>query len=285
MNIFSKLEQLINLTESEKILVDFIKKYPMEFSEMRVNEICQYCFISKSTIYRLCKKLEVDGISELKLIVATDFKDYQKEEINYDFPFGANQPEHEIINNLETLYKYTIKNTKNLFDPENIRNVAKALKNAKQIDIYASAGNVFFAENFKFQMEEIGKTVTAPVDEYVQRLMAARGDKNHIAMIISFDGRSRFLDIILKILKKNQTPIVLITSTMSKKLQEYADYVVYMSSYENHYNKISSFSTRLTLLYILDVLYANYFGLDYDENYTYKISTFHKMNRRRPTLE
>ncbi len=37
-----------------------------------------------------------------------------------------------------------------------------------------------------------------------------------------------------------------------------ADYKIYMSSYENHYNKISSFLTRMTLLYILFILKEKY---------------------------
>ena len=43
------------------------------------------------------------------------------------------------------------------------------------------------------------------------------------------------------------------------------DYYLYISPYENHYKKISSFSTRLSLLYILDVLYTCLFKLDYDQ--------------------
>ena len=50
-----------------------------------------------------------------------------------------------------------------------------------------------------------------------------------------------------------------------------------MSHHEDHYHKISSYSTRLSLLYILDVLYTCYFELDYEENLSKKLHYYHHM--------
>ena len=52
-----------------------------------------------------------------------------------------------------------------------------------------------------------------------------------------------------------------------------------MNPYENHYRKISSFSTRLTLLYILDCLYTCYFELDYENNIKNKIEYYESMRK------
>ena len=45
----------------------------------------------------------------------------------------------------------------------------------------------------------------------------------------------------------------------------------------NHYKKISSFSTRLSILYILDVLYTCYFKLDYQENIEKKLAYYNNI--------
>ena len=50
--------------------------------------------------------------------------------------------------------------------------------------------------NFQFQMQEIGKQVNVPIDEYQQRLIAASSDENHLAIIITFGGRGILSDII-----------------------------------------------------------------------------------------
>ena len=39
------------------------------------------------------------------------------------------------------------------------------MQKAKIIDVYTLAGNVNFALNFQFQMQEIGRIVNVPIDE------------------------------------------------------------------------------------------------------------------------
>lgn len=67
MNIFSKLNKLTNLTESEKTLVKYMQDNIESFVKMSASEISETCFISTSTIYRLCQKLDLSGLSELKV--------------------------------------------------------------------------------------------------------------------------------------------------------------------------------------------------------------------------
>ena len=67
MNIFSKLEHMVDLTANEKIVVDYIKKNPQEFVKKSAMTISKECFVSTSTIYRLCDKLGLSGLSELKV--------------------------------------------------------------------------------------------------------------------------------------------------------------------------------------------------------------------------
>lgn len=279
MNIFSKIDQLIDLTENEKILVDFIKTNYFEFVNMEVKDICSRCFVSKSTIYRLCKKLGLSGISQLKVEISTGVKYYKEDDVDYDFPIKSNQTQHEILNNIKTIYNNTINNTYNLMDSQELMNVVSKLKQAKMIDIYTSAGHTFFAENFKFQMSEIGVRVNVPIEDYEQHLSASTSGKGHIAIVISFGGRGRLINSIIGLLKETNTPIVLITSTDDNPLKKYANNILYMSSFENHFNKISSFSTRLSLLYILDSIYACYFKIDYNKNLKYKTDTYKRMRK------
>lgn len=278
MNIFSKMNQMVDLTNSEKTLVQFMKEHYIDFSSMSIDEVCNVCYISKPTVYRLCKKLSIPGFSELKLLATRDYKDYIGERtLDYDFPIKSNETQYEIIKNIQSIYKQTITSTYNLADLEQLRLTAEEMKKAKHIDIYTSAGNVFFAENFQFQMLEMGIHVNVPIEEYQQHLSAASSDKNHIAIIISFGGRGRIIEDIAAILNERKTPIILISSTEDNPLKKYTSRHHYMASYENHFNKISSFSTRLSLLYILDCIFGCYFKLDYEHNLDEKLNIYKRM--------
>ena len=92
MNIFSKLDNLTDLTANEQTLVDYMKNNPERFVNMSADEISAACFVSIPTIYRLCKKLKLNGLSQLKMVVSNSIRDYMKEKngIDYNYPFSQN---------------------------------------------------------------------------------------------------------------------------------------------------------------------------------------------------
>ncbi len=276
MNIFSKLKHITDLTDNEKIIVNYIKEHTEDFIRLSATEISRQCYVSTSSIYRLCQKVGVSGLSELKVLVSASIDNYLKEEegFDYNYPIKHHQSQHQITKALKEVYEQTLISTQNLIDLEQLRLIVSQMDKAKIIDIYTSAGNIYFAENFKFQMQEIGIQVNVPQEEYLQRLTAASSDDTHLAFIISFGGRGLLTSYFVQALKAVKTPIVLISSTHDNPLMPYADFQLFMSSYEDHYNKISSFSTRLSLLYILDCLYTCFFDLHYESNVEKKLSYY-----------
>lgn len=282
MNIFIKLDKLTDLTQNEKTLVYYMQNNSEDFIRMSASEISKACFISTSSIYRLCKKVGLAGLAELKVQVSLSINEYLKEQnsLNFDYPFKQNETQNQVVLKMKELYEQTIQSSLNLIDLNTLKLVASILKKAIYIDFYTSAGNIYFAENFKFQMQEIGTFINVPIEEYHQLLTASTSDEKHVAIIVSFEGRGLITKNLANILKKNNTPIILISSTNDNPITKYADYHLYLSSNENHFNKISSFSTRLSLLYLLDCIYTCYFKFDYEKNVNYKLSTYKKLSSK-----
>ena len=260
-------------------MADYILKHPEDVLKMSSKDLGKVCFVSTATVYRLCDKLGLSGFSDLKIKITSSLDDYRKsnEDFNFDFPVNQFQTHYEIIQKIKEDYEQTLNLTANLFSLDQLRLIASAMEKAQIIDVYTSAGNINFALNFQFQMQEIGIQVNVPIDEYQQRLIAASSNENHLAIIITFGGRGILSDILPRILHKVKTPIVLISSYDYTFKDFDADYQLYISPYENHYKKISSFSTRLSILYILDVLYTCYFKLDYQENIEKKLAYYNNI--------
>ena len=280
MNIFSKLNKITNLTENEKTLVKYIENNSEDFIKMSAIEISEVAFVSTSTIYRLFQKLNLAGLSELKPQVSMSISEYLKEDtsIDYNYPFKENETQNQITIKIKELYEQTLISTLNLIDTKQLKLISNVLNKSHHIDFYTSAGNIYFAQNFKFQIQEIGTFVNVPIEEYHQLLTASTSDESHVAIIVSFEGRGFIIEKLARTLKTNKTPIILISSTNKNSLTKYANYHLYLSSNENHYNKISSFSTRLSLLYILDCIYTSYFKFNYNKNITYKLDAYKKLS-------
>ena len=97
-NVF-KLNKLTNLTENKKILVKYIQDNTEIFVKMSASEISEACFVSTSTIYRLCQKLDLSGLSELKVQASSSINEYliESSSLDYNYPFKQNETEHEIV--------------------------------------------------------------------------------------------------------------------------------------------------------------------------------------------
>jgi DNA-binding MurR/RpiR family transcriptional regulator len=171
---------------------------------MSSKDLGKACFVSTATVYRLCDELNLAGFSDLKIKITSSLNDYLKSNGDFNFDFPVNP--YEIVHKIKEDYEQTLNLTANLFSLDQLRLIASAMKKAKVIDIYTSAGNINFALNFQFQMKEIGIDVNVPIDEYHQRLTAASSNQEHLAIVITFGGRGILSDILPRILTKTKTP-------------------------------------------------------------------------------
>lgn len=278
MNIYVQLRDKEHFSENEKRIADYICDHPAAVLSMSVNQLKEKTYVSGAAIYRLCDKLGVSGFSDLKIRLSADLDDYlHGREFNYDFPVAKDQTYYEIMSGLKENYARTVDSTIDHLRADQLRLAVSAMKRARQIDFYTSAGNIWFAKNFAFQMQEIGVTVHVPIDEYEQRLSAASSDLSHLAILLTFEGRGLLPHILSDLLKENGVPTLLICSPNQTAIR--GDYTLHISPHENHYKKISSFSTRLSVLYILDVLYTCYFEKDFDANFHRKMNDYAKMRQ------
>ena len=276
MNVLKQLQAARGFTEQERAVALTILDDPEAFLRENGKQLARRSYTSQATLYRLCAKLGCAGLADLKMRVSGALESYRQEDgsFNFDFPILPDQTPAEIIRNLREDYAQTVIATQNLFDAAELERCVEALRGARQIDVYTSAGNVPFAMNFRFQMAEIGVPVHVPVEEYEQRLAASASDGEHVAVMISFGGRGLLAGGIIRLLKENGTPVILISSAAGTHLDEFATYHLRLCERENHYLKISSFSTRLSLLYVLDCLYAAYFERNYASNFSHKLALY-----------
>lgn len=275
MNILTTLQNLTDLTSTETRLAEYILKNPLEFISISPKEIPSKVFVSMPTVYRLIHKLGLNGMNDFKLELKSALRNESETPVkNLNFPIDSLASVDEILLRLKDVYTYTIADTLEAAVPATLLQVGELMASCSTIDIYTFAGNIFFADNFKFQMQEIGVNVNVPHVDYMQKLTASNSDSTHLSIVISFAGRANASEMLCKILKSRRSPIVLIASTQNKTLVRYAKHIIHMSSYEDHYQKISSFSTRMTLLYILDTLYTIYFSLHYKNNVQKKLKSY-----------
>ena len=111
-------------------------------------------------------------------------------------------------------------------------------------------------------------------EAYYQHWNVQLCKEGDIVMLISYAGRTPQIKNIVQELNQKNIPIILISSTIHTPIDQFAKYHLYFSSYEDSEEKIASFSSRISLQYLLDCIYACYFNRDYQKNWEYKIKNY-----------
>lgn len=282
MRLLIRLKNLDSLTTSEQVLVDYILHFPKEVIKYSPKELAAHSFVSVSTIYRLLNKLQLDGLTDLKLALVNELDNQMETEepLDIDYPISAEDTQYEVSQKLKAVYEQSIDSTIEINSLEALTQYTQLLREAVHVDIYASSANIYFAQNFQFQLQEIGKRIAVPIDDYMQNLAASNSNSDHLAIVVSYEGRGASVKKILQILKENGSKILLITAKTSPLLVEEVDGVCLLPALENHYNKISSFATRTSLMYLFDQLYLTYFNQNHQEHLDYKLASYKRMNPR-----
>ena len=130
------------------------------------------------------------------------------------------------------------------------------------------------AESFQQNMLEIGVRIEVVKEHFYQHWHAQSCQKGDVVMIISYAGRTTYLEEIIKTLKEKEITMILISSTLQIPFAKYVDYHLYFSSYEDSEEKIASFSSRISLQYLLDCIYACFFNRDYEKHLNHKINHY-----------
>lgn len=257
-----KLEKRIELCDSMTPLESEIASYILNNKDvvmkLKIQELADTLFISKSAIHRFVKKIGFNGFNDLKVSIAKEDADLLENNsyINVNYPFQAKDNPRQIAFKLLELYEKAIKDTFEYVDLDQIKAVSQLIDSADVVDIYTHAHNSNIAENFQDKMLSIGRSVNCPNSFYNQRLTVLASDKKHVAIILSYSGKATFILPIVKKLYEKGVKVIQIGKAGSNYYSQYVTYHLSISDSENNRDRMSQFSSHIAMQYIMDVLYS-----------------------------
>ena len=257
-----KLEKRIELCDSMTPLESEIASYILNnrdaVMKLKIQELADTLFISKSAIHRFVKKIGFNGFNDLKVSIAKENADLLENNsyINVNYPFQAKDNPREIAFKLLELYEKAVKDTFEYVDLDQIKAVSQLIDSADVVDIYTHAHNSNIAENFQDKMLTIGRSVNCPSSFYNQRLTVLASDPKHVAIILSYSGKATFILPIVKKLYEKGVKVIQIGKAGSNYYSQYVTYHLSISDSENNRDRMSQFSSHIAMQYIMDVLYG-----------------------------
>lgn len=268
--ILQELKEDEALTESEKAVVKYIRKYPEKVLKMTSRELAEKIFVSAPTVIRFCKKLGYESFSEFKIELSKETTDEYQKMLNVDlnFPFSKENTTEEMVNRLSTIAISNMMKLRDTFDFKALNKICNLIAPCHFIDIYGVGLSVKSASEFREKMMHIGYHAML-VDENAQTsFWTNNSTENQCAIIISYSGKTIEMVNAIRVLKKRGTKTVLITGNKQSDMVQYANAVYFIQSDEKleMKNKLNSFGVLYNIHYILDCIYAGVFMKDYDRN-------------------
>ena len=282
MKLEKRIELCDSMTPLESEIASYILNNKDAVTKLKIQELADILFISKSAIHRFVKKIGFNGFNDLKVSIAKENADLLENNsyINVNYPFQAKDNPRQIAFKLLELYEKAIKDTFEYVDLDQIKAVSQLIDSADVIDIYTHAHNSNIAENFQDKMLTIGRSVNCPSSFYNQRLTVLASDQKHVAIILSYSGKATFILPIEKKLYEKGVKVIQIGKAGSNYYSQYVTYHLSISDSENNRDRMSQFSSHIAMQYIMDVLYGCIYNVRRKKNTKYIFDSIDYMDDR-----
>lgn len=273
MDIIEQMRNQDNFTSSEQEIINLILNKPETLMSMTTSaQLAAAAYTSASTVVRLCKKLGCHSYAEFKTNFIAQFQKRKSARLYVDagLPFKSSDAPMDVLEQLTELEGIALHQTLSLVDPDTYDRVIKMLTCASCIDIYGSGNNVNLLHDFAYKMGSIHRQVRISLDHQQQMLAAVSKYTDHCAIVISYSGETISTLRYARLLKQNKTPTISVTSHGENSLTALTDEHLYIAtleskSYSN--TKIGAFSSDVSIMTLMNYLYAGVFLSDYDRNY------------------
>lgn len=268
MNLLKGLQDKQRLSSHEKELADYIVNHAEKVIHMSIRELCNETYSSTSTVIRLCKKLGLSGFKEFKIKLSRDLEIEYKEitQVDANVPFESKDAMIVISKKIAKLSKETIDSTQQLLNDQLLNQTTSMLMNANKIFAIGISHNFIQLNDFQLKMLKIGKYVHLINSQPEQVFLATNASPQDVAILVSYTGVTAEIENVAKILKRRKIPIIFITSNTNCYVARIANILIPLPNQENAKESISSFSSQTAIFYVLNVLYACLFKIDYEKS-------------------
>lgn len=273
MLVKEKLQIQQNFSEVEKTIANFFLEHIEQLHTLTLREIADIIYVAPSSIVRFCKKIGYQGYNHFK-------NDYLKENIylsslfqNIDpnFPFSSSDKNTVLAHKIAKLYQEIIQDCLSLIHHDSLQKAINLLNQSKCIYICTSGMQVELCQIFRSKMLKIGRQVI--VHQHAEDVYydACYCEKDSVFIMISYTGETHKAMVTSPVLQKRGIPMIAVTSYGVNSLSAKTDCCIHVSTRERLTENLGNFGFTLSVMYLLDVLYAGCFNTNYEKHYTSKV--------------
>ncbi len=243
------------LSANEKKIADFILNNSALIRDYSSQNLAASVGVSQSSIIKFSQKLNYRGFTDLKLAIHEAVVTSDNGESSGESRQRVEENENSVSQQLYSVKHEALMTTMELNDESRILSAVKVLEESKRIQIIALGAGSLVARNFASMLIQIGKSVIAEVDTYIQLSSIATLGKEDAIFVISFSGQSSKMIHITRQAKKAGVSVISLTSYSANPIRALADVRLFSVSEEGRF-EVPQIISNASQQHVVDVLFS-----------------------------
>ena len=243
------------LSANEKRIADFILDNSALIRDYSSQNLAASVGVSQSSIIKFSQKLNYRGFTDLKLAIhEAVVKSSHEEQADENGNGSAARPD-SIQEQIYNIKNEALLTTMELNDEKRILSAVKVLEKSQRIQIVALGAGSLVARNFASMLIQIGKSVIAGVDTYIQLSSIATLGKGDAVLVISFTGQSAKMIQLTRQAKKAGATIISLTSYNANPIRPLADVQLFSVNKQGEF-EVPQIISSASQQHVVDILFS-----------------------------
>ncbi|MDQ1004803.1 DNA-binding MurR/RpiR family transcriptional regulator [Neobacillus niacini] len=272
IDIFSLIHSRYNsFTNTEKKVADYILENTKDVIYMSITDLADACNVGESSVFRFCKTMNLKGYQEFKIVLAHSISQ-EEETPQLTGKITMQDTIGELSSKILSTNISALTETFNLINEKDISNAIDSMIAADRVHFFGVGASLMTAMEAKNKFMRITNKTECSIDTHLQIMSAALMTEKDVAVLISYSGSTKDTIEVAKVAKERGAKIISITRFAKSPLTSYSDITLLCGANEGPLQG-GSLSAKISQLYLLDLLYVEYFKRTNKESILNKEST------------
>lgn len=258
VDILSLIHSRYNsFTNTEKKVADYVLENIKNVIYMSITDLAEACHVGESSVFRFCKTLKLRGYQEFKIALAHNTS-LENEMPQLSSKVTMQDTIDELSSKMLTATVSALTETHNLINTNDVSNAVDMIIKGERIHFFGVGSSLITALEAKNKFMRITNKTECTIDSHLQIMSASLMTEEEVAVLISYSGSTKDTIEVAKAAKERGAKIITITRFAKSPLTNYADITLLCGANEGPLQG-GSLTAKISQLYLLDLLYTEYF--------------------------
>lgn len=258
-NIVLQIQSTYNqLTRTEKKVADYVLQNKNKVLYMSITDLADACKVGDTSVYRFCRTLGLDGYQQFKMKLSISLPEHELLE-------EEEEKEESTASRIMESHMNAIRESYLLLSPEKLDRLVEMIDESEKVYFFGIGDSLLTAEEARNKFLRITSKVACLTDPHMQSMAASMATERDLIVIISYSGSTKDNIHVAKIAKRAGAKIACITHYKKSPLTAYSD-VTLLCGAEEAPLEGGSMSAKMGQLYLIDLLYQEYYARNYEKS-------------------